>query len=145
MRAVLALLAFILVFFALNVDRLVTINWWKRRRIEAIAYRQAGSAVIGRRLGMNCGDASIKADDSSAGVATDPDLIQRQWVRKGKFRDPASVFRGQILTLMAGGEAEREFGFTPKRSNKDNEEITSMLQCLAESDAGYEERLRKKA
>jgi hypothetical protein len=51
MRAVLALLAFILVFFALNVDRLVTIAWWKRRRIEAIAYRQAGSAVIGRRLG----------------------------------------------------------------------------------------------
>ena len=51
MRAVLALLAFILVFFALNVDRLVTIAWWKQRRIEAIAYRQAGSAVIGRRLG----------------------------------------------------------------------------------------------
>ena len=78
MRAVLALLAFILVFFALNVDRLVTIAWWKRRRIEAIAYRQAGSAVIGRRLGMMCSGASIEPDSRGHCIVTDPNLIQYQ-------------------------------------------------------------------
>jgi hypothetical protein len=31
MRAVLALLAVILVFLLLNIDRVLTIDWWKRR------------------------------------------------------------------------------------------------------------------
>jgi len=145
MRAVLALLAFILVFFALNVDRLVTIAWWKRRRIEAIAYRQAGSAVIGRRLGMMCSGASIEPDSRGHCIVTDPNLIQYQWVLRGKFRDPSSVFNGSILTYMAGPEAEREFGFTPVEDIKDREEIASMLQWLPKSDVNHEQQLRKKA
>ena len=43
MRAVLALVAFILVFLTVNLHLLLTTEWWKlRRRRIAAAYREAG-------------------------------------------------------------------------------------------------------
>jgi hypothetical protein len=148
MRAVLALIALILVFLTVNLHLLLTTEWWKlRHRRIAAAYREAGQAVIGRHLGMICGGASIELDDNSAGrcIVGDPDLVQRHWVARGKFRDPASVFRGQILTLMAGGEAEREFGFTPESDDNDRKQLASIFHWLPKSDASYEQRLKAKA
>jgi hypothetical protein len=96
---------------------------------------------------MICSGASIESHNDSAVscVLTDPNLIQHQWVLKGKYRDPASVFRGKILTYMAGAEAEREFGFTRKDDDNDREQIDAMLKWLPKSDVSYEQQLRKKA
>jgi hypothetical protein len=147
MRAILAFVAIILVFLVVNVHLLFTMEWRKGRRTEAAAYHEAGYAVIGRCLGMICSGASIESHNDSAVsfVLTDPNLIQHQWVLKGKYRDPASVFRGKILTYMAGAEAEREFGFTRKDDDNDREQIDAMLKWLPKSDVSYEQQLRKKA
>src|SRR4029453_13837568 len=116
MRAILAFVAIILVFLVVNVHLLFTMEWRKGRRTEAAAYHEAGYAEMGRCLGMICSGASIESHNDSAVscVLTDPNLIQHQWVLKGKYRDPASVFRGKILTYMAGAGAEGGIRFTRK-------------------------------
>jgi hypothetical protein len=147
MRVVLAFVSIILVFLMVNVDRLLTMEWRKSPRTEAAAYHEAGYAVIGRCLGMIRSGASIESHNNSAisCVLADPNLIQHQWVLRGKYRDPSSVFRGKVLTYMAGAEAEREFGFTRRKDGNDREQIVAMLQWLPKSDASYEQLLRKKA
>lgn len=78
---------------------------------EATAVHEAAHAVIGRVLGMTCGHATVLQDEDSAGhaVTADPWVICGHWEERGKYRDPSSVFRGRIMTFMAGVEAEREF------------------------------------
>src|SRR5262245_52229508 len=76
------------------------------------AVHEAGHAVIGRVLGMDCGPVTIVPDDDSAGhsVTFDPWVTYERWEERGKSRgdDMHSIYIGRILTLMAGAEAERE-------------------------------------
>lgn len=73
------------------------------------AIHEAGHAVIGRILGMICGGASIVADDDSAGhsICADPLEIAPHWRERGRYRETKVIFRGRILTYMAGAESER--------------------------------------
>ena len=123
----------------------------KATALKATAYHEAGHAVIGRALGLVCGHVTIVQDGDSSGHALidDPYAIQYQWECRGKFRDLGSVFRGRIIALQAGAEAEREFGFTPKGDFHDKAEIARMLDVrwLPEPDGTdrYEARLRSRA
>lgn len=64
--------------------------------------------MIGRILNMICGPVTVIADDDSAGHAIigDPWAILHAWEQRGHFRDAKTCFRGRILTLMTGFEAE---------------------------------------
>ncbi len=81
-----------------------------RNNVRHTAVHEAGHAVIGRVVGMICGDASICADEDSAGhsITIDPYEIDASWEARGKYRDVRSVFTGRIITAMAGREAEQE-------------------------------------
>jgi hypothetical protein len=78
---------------------------------QATAYHEAGHAVVGRVLGLTCGGASIVPDviDGSAGHAITPDPHRSidDWEARGRWRY-VSMLRAQIMTLMAGREAEIE-------------------------------------
>jgi hypothetical protein len=73
-----------------------------------IAIHEAGHAVIGRVLGLRCGDVTIVADHDSAGhsIIGDQWQIIGDWERRGRFRDVRIAARGRIIALMAGAEAE---------------------------------------
>jgi hypothetical protein len=81
-----------------------------RSALEAIAYHAAGRAVIGRVLGLTCGDVTIKSDSDTMGqgIIRDPWQTIQDWEERQRFRDPASAFRGTIIARMAGREAELE-------------------------------------
>jgi len=72
------------------------------------AVHEAGHAAISRVLTMTCGRATIIADHDSAGhhVVHDPWVVYAHWDQIGKYRDIDSVFRGRIMSFMAGHEAE---------------------------------------
>ena len=112
------------------------------------AIHEAGHAVIGRVLGMVCGDASIEQDSDSAGHAIigPPYATLEAWLDHGKFRELSSVFVGRTLALMAGREAEEEcLGHSELGDGGDLNEIGVMwpyLPCVIEDDDQYEGRLR---
>ncbi len=73
------------------------------------AIHEAGHAVIGRKLGLLCGQASVDQDDDSAGhsINVDPYVTLEHWWACGlHYREFRSVIVGRILVLMAGAEAE---------------------------------------
>ena len=86
----------------------------KRRRTQAAlrrtAYHEAGHAVAGRVLGMMCGRATIVPDfdamEAGFTITEDPWKIDSAWETRGKYRASVSVFRGRIMSYMAGREAE---------------------------------------
>jgi len=75
---------------------------------RATAVHEAGHAVIGRALGLLCGQASVVADGDSAGhsIAAGPYEVAQRWEDRGKYRDHASVLLGRLIYLVAGAEAE---------------------------------------
>ena len=94
------------------------------------AAHEAGHAVVGRILGMNCGPVSILADEDSAGhsICADPWATMHSWDRRGRFREARSVFIGRILTYMAGAEAETcLLGSCQGGDGDDREQIGEML------------------
>jgi len=78
-------------------------EWWT-------AVHEAGHAVIGRVLGLKCGKVTIVPDfrEKTSGVATVHGQWKtyEAWEKRGKYRDISSVYRGRIIMLMAGAEAE---------------------------------------
>jgi hypothetical protein len=108
------------------------------------AYHEAGHAVIGRVLGMNCGCTTIEADEEGAGYSTVEDPYETQgWEEIGKFREIKSAFTGRVMTFMAGREAEVEFfGRSQGGDGNDRRQIALMLKEI--SAASKESRLRKK-
>lgn len=123
-----------------------------RRRTPAAvrrtAYHEAGHAVIGRVLGLVCGDATIVPDfeEMVAGVAItrDHSIADDAWEMRGKFRWTVSAVRGRIMTVMAGAEAERvAFGRSGGGDRDDQLQIALMAQGQNISFA-YLNRLRPK-
>lgn len=118
------------------------------------AIHEAGHAVIGRVLTMVCGDASVVADDDSAGhsVTADPMMILDAWDRRGKWRGDGmgtrSVFVGRILTLMAGAEAEEEILGRCEGGDADDRYWIGLMLHEIEPEAAHdalEARLRRAA
>lgn len=132
------------------------------------AYHEAGHAVIGRVLDLDCGHATIVADHDSSGhaITEDPWVTAGRWEarywaefeRTGKmprYRDVESVFRARILTFMAGREAELELlGDGGLGEGDDRYQIELMAEQIpipgAEDDLAaawsrYEARLRRQA
>jgi hypothetical protein len=81
------------------------------RDLEHTAYHEAGHAVIGRILGIVCGDVTIIPDyrKRTRGVAiarSGPLNVSTDWDERGKLRWPVSAARAGIMCSMAGKEAE---------------------------------------
>jgi ATP-dependent Zn protease len=73
-----------------------------------IAVHEAGHAVIGRVVGMVCGDCSIMPDHNSSGnvIVGDPYKTWEVWEERGRYREFSTVMLGRVLTFMAGTAAE---------------------------------------
>jgi ATP-dependent Zn protease len=75
------------------------------------AYHEAGHAVIGRVLGLECGSVTIVPDDVGMGCTTtkSPLAALDAWEARGRSRfnghDLRSVYRAYVMELMAGREA----------------------------------------
>jgi ATP-dependent Zn protease len=101
-----------------------------RSALEATAYHAAGRAVIGRVLGLTCGQVTIKPDSGSIGhvIIRDPWQTIQDWEDRQHFRDPASAFRGTIIARMAGREAELEiFGTQGDEGDYRDDEVQIAL------------------
>ena len=75
------------------------------------AHHEAGHAVIGRVLGIECGSVTIVPDAVGSGCANSkkPLATLDEWDARGRSRfngrDLRSVYRAYIMELMAGREA----------------------------------------
>src|SRR5262249_35830343 len=92
----------------------------KAQRIKT-AYHEAGPAVINRVLTLTCGPTTIKPDyekqewGHSISIA-----LEHEWERCGKYRGPNAVWHAQIISRMAGAEAERELLDTESEGDHDD-------------------------
>src|SRR5215472_13123615 len=92
----------------------------KAQRIKT-AYHEAGHAVINRVLTLTCGPTTIKPDyekqewGHSISIA-----LEHEWERCGKYRGPNAVWHAQIISRMAGAEAERELLDTESEGDHDD-------------------------
>jgi hypothetical protein len=92
------------------------INHWKGRtaiQLRHAAIHEAAHAVTGRMLSMVCGTASIVHGETTMtcgfSVTKQPLVIEDAWFTRGKHRGvraTLSILHGQIMTSMAGREAE---------------------------------------
>jgi len=97
---------------------------------KSTAYHEAAHAVIGRVLGLTCGQVSIITDDDSVGhaIIADPWVTVWDWEQRARFRDARQAFRGTIIARMAGAEAEVEFfGQCRGGDGDDRREISMMM------------------
>src|SRR4051794_25458343 len=131
--------------------------------LSRTAYHEAGHAVIGRVLGLTCGQATIRIveDEGEAGhpIIADPHRTAWDWNQKFmadqervspslKYRELRSAFRATILARMAGAEAEVVFlGQCQGGDEDDRLQIDMMAASYADfSDdewERYEPRMRR--
>ncbi|MFJ7441309.1 hypothetical protein ACIQW5_27105 [Methylorubrum thiocyanatum] len=118
------------------------------------AIHEAGHAVVGRVLTMACGGATILANEAEGeaghSITSDPMVILGEWDRRGKWRGTdmglASVYRGRIIAVMAGAEAEAEIlGECSGGDGDDRYQVALMLYEIAGEEAHerIEIRLRR--
>jgi ATP-dependent Zn protease len=110
--------------------------------LNARAIHEAGHAVIGRVLGMLCGNTTIEPDDDSGGhgIIHDPDDIDDAWKRQGRYRNFSTVYVGRIMSFMAGAEAEVEIlGKCQGGDGDDRHQIARMMMSRWLHIPGYEE------
>ena len=117
------------------------------------AFHEAGHAVIGRVLGMACGQVTIVPDHDSSGhsITSNPSDTYELWEERGKFRgdEMHSIYVGRILTLMAGAEAEREL--LGRCNGGESDDLKQIEKVAASSDGfpshdkwkRYEPRMRR--
>jgi len=122
----------------------------REAKLQRTAIHEAGHAVIGRVLGLACGDVTIIADHNSNGhaILATPYAIEQAWEDCGKYRDIASAFRGRILAYMAGREAEEVIlGRDGGGDGDDQFQIALMLEevTIAEEAERLAHRLRRHA
>jgi ATP-dependent Zn protease len=116
---------------------------------EETAYHEAGHAVIGRVVGMICGEVTIVPDlkEMSAGHSITGDVWDTDgaWMDRGKFRDHDSVLRGRTITMMAGAEAQEFFtGQECLGAGEDEYQILNLLDLLRVVESPtYADRLRR--
>ena len=119
----------------------------------AIAIHEAGHAVIGRMLGLPCGDVTTEpSDDQELGHAVVGDPI-RDWCRGDGPRRP--LVEASCVSLYAGAEAERIIvGSADVGDGPDCSKATSLISIIGLRGAAfvgddvwerYEARLRRKA
>ncbi len=80
-----------------------------RGRRFLTCHHEAGHAVIGRKLGLDMGQANALQDADSAGhsIVGDPYATLDRWWHEGQtHREFGSVVRARVMMLMAGAEAE---------------------------------------
>jgi ATP-dependent Zn protease len=119
------------------------------KRLRETAYHEAGHAVLGRVLTLDCGSATIEPDHESAGhaITNDPWACLYAWEQRGKVRDEAdAVWHAGIITLMAGAEAVAVLlGVVSRGDGEDRYQIASMAKELETPDESWdriERRLR---
>lgn len=124
--------------------------------LNHLAIHEAGHAVVGRMLGMVCGQVTIVADHDSTGhsITLDPWDTVSHWESEGRFRVARTAFLGGILTLMAGAEAEKVIlGHCEGGDGNDQREIARTFGSVDfwipektgdefKDHAAYEQRLR---
>ena len=80
--------------------------------VTRTAVHEAGHAVVGRGLGLLCGQATCvpDVDEGEAGhaITANPWEIWAAWKRQERYRPFESVVRRRIMMAMAGREAEIE-------------------------------------
>lgn len=104
-----------------------------------IAIHEAGHAVIGRALGLVCGEVTIvpNFEEREAGysIVSEPDETTDAWEIQGRFRDNRTVLVARLLHAMAGAEAEIEIlGRCEGGVGADRREVDRIL-----NDIGYPE------
>jgi hypothetical protein len=98
--------------------------------LYATAVHEAGHAVIGRVLGMLCGNVTIDADQDSSGhgIVAEPERIWSAWEERRRYREMSTVILGRIMTFMAGAESEVEIlGSCRGGDDDDRYQIESMM------------------
>jgi ATP-dependent Zn protease len=120
---------------------------------QATAVHEAGHAVIGRVLGMVCGEATIVPDNADEMGHAHPENPLHRWKRgDGSRKQLADDF---CISLYAGAEAEKLIlGGEDVGDGVDNERATHCLCALGIPGAAfvgddawerYEDRLHQKA
>ena len=123
----------------------------RRDRRRHTAIHEAGHAIVGRVLGLDCGSVTIQADraamEAGHAIIHDPWVTLARWERIGRFRgeQERSAFRARIMAHMAGAEAEvAVLGACQGGDGHDRAEIAAMLDSMGADDDGRQEaRLRQ--
>jgi hypothetical protein len=122
--------------------------FWKERtraQLMSTAIHEAGHAVVGRRLGLGGGAATIAPDhvDATFGHA----VTAYELAEGRRWRGEGAVWRARIIACMAGGEAEKILlGIEPNGDGRDRKEIEFMAEFLSGTDwEQLELRLRRMA
>jgi hypothetical protein len=104
-------------------------------RRKRTAIHEAGHAVIGRVLGLRCGEATIVPDyakgSNGCAIILDPLVSIAEWEARGRWRYHR-LMRARIMAEMAGREAEIElFGDCAGGDGEDQRQIAGHLEDVA--------------
>jgi hypothetical protein len=107
-----------------------------------ICLHEGGHAVIGRVLGIPCGEAYVDLEQNPIGFANlgSCEETWSEWQRQGRRRIPRHMFIGMAMAGMAGADAERVIIGCYRGGDTNDRECIAVL--LKDSPQGVEARLR---